>query len=141
VRVIANVMRHIREAAIIPRRTPGHRSRVSDSKKAFAAELRTNPTRAAEILWGVLRGKRLGHKIRRRAVLYGWIPDFWCPASRVAIEIDYPSDRSRIDEHRRRDDVLARRAIIVFRIPAERVYTELGQVVRELVAFLGERPK
>jgi very-short-patch-repair endonuclease len=114
---------------------------VSESKKAFAIELRRNPSRAAELLWSVLRGKRLGQKFRRRAVLYGWIPDFWCPACRVAIEIDYPSDQQRAEEHKRRDAVLAARAITVIRIPTRRIYDELRQVERELKAFLeGAKP-
>ena len=130
-------MRHIREAVTIPRRTRGLRRRVSDEKKAFAARLRRNPTRAAAILWDVLRGQRLGHKFRRRAVLYGWIPDFWCPGSRVAIDIDYASDRLRAQEHKRRDDILAQHAIAVVRIPAARIFQEIDQVARELKASLG----
>jgi very-short-patch-repair endonuclease len=70
-------------------------------------------------------------------VLYGWIPDFWCPAMRVAVEIDYLSDHSRVEEHKRRDAMLARRAITVIRIPADRVYHELAQVTREIKVFLG----
>ena len=129
-------MRHIADLANVPRRRRGHRSRVSESKKLFAAELRRNPTAAAEALWAVLRGKRLGHKFRRRTILFGWVPDFWCPACRVAIEIDYPSDAQRAEEHKRRDATLAARAITVYRISAERIYYELPQVGRELKAFL-----
>lgn len=124
------------DLAAVPRRSKGHRSRVSESKKAFAADLRSSPTRAAEALWAVLRGKRLGHKFRRRAILFGWIPDFWCPACRIAIDIDYLSDLTRAGEHKRRDAALAARAITVVRISADRIYHELHQVERELRAFL-----
>lgn len=130
-------MRHIGSLATGPLQQRGHRSRVSDSKKRFAAELRRNPTVAAEVLWTILRGKRLGYRFRRRTILFGWIPDFWSSACRVAIEIDYPSDAQRSEEHRRRDAALAARAITVYRIPAERIYRELSQVRRELKAFLG----
>lgn len=116
----------------------GLRSRVGPEKKAFAKKLRNNPTRAFAILWSVLRGKQLGVKVRRRTILLGWIPDFWCPARRVAIEIDYPSDRVRMEQHARRDDVLLQHGITVIRIPVDRVFHELPQVMVELKARLCE---
>lgn len=127
---------NIAELVLIPKRRNALRSRVSESKKAFANELRRNPTTAAAVLWSILRRKRLGYKFRRRAVLYGWIPDFWCPECRVAIEIDYPSDQQRAGEHKRRDAILAARAITVIRVPAVRIYSELCQVECELKSFL-----
>lgn len=116
----------------LPRRTTGQRALVSAEKKSFAKKLRSNPTAASDQLWQRLRRKSLGAKFRRRAVLYGWIPDFWCPSARIAIEIDYPSDQLRSVEHKRRDGVLMRHSITVKRIAADRVYLELDQVVREI---------
>lgn len=37
----------------------------------------------------MLRGRQLcGFKFRRRSLVYGYIPDFWCPEAKVAVEID-----------------------------------------------------
>jgi len=37
----------------------------------------------------LLRGKKLGgFKFRHRSLVYGYIPDFWCPEAKLAIEID-----------------------------------------------------
>jgi very-short-patch-repair endonuclease len=37
----------------------------------------------------MLRGRQiLGFKFRRRSLVYGYIPDFWCPQAKVAVEID-----------------------------------------------------
>jgi very-short-patch-repair endonuclease len=114
----------------------GLRSRVSPEKQVFAKKLRKSPSRAFEILWSVLRGNQLGVRVRRRAILLGWIPDFWCPARRVAIEIDYPSDGERVAQHARRDDVLLRHGITVMRILVDRVFHELPKVKAELKARL-----
>jgi very-short-patch-repair endonuclease len=108
------------------------RSRASAEKKAFAKSLRRNPTATFENLWQQLRRSKLGVRFRRRSILLGWMPDFWCPAARVAIEIDYPSDDARVEDHRRRDRVLTRNAITVLRFPAERVQLNPEQVAREI---------
>ena len=71
-------------------------------------------------------------KFRRRAPLFGWIPDFWCPSQRIVVEIDYPSDVQRQSEHRNRDRALIKRGIVVLRFSAERVYADVDQVAREI---------
>lgn len=116
----------------LPRRTRGLHSRASAEKKAFAQFLRRNPTATFENLWQQLRRSKLGVRFRRRSILLGWMPDFWCPAARVAIEIDYPSDDARVEDHRRRDRVLARNANTVLRLPAEHVRLNPEQVAREI---------
>jgi very-short-patch-repair endonuclease len=139
----SGVMRRISDIpSMIPRPTRGHRSRVSEEKKEFAKRLRRNPTKAFDLLWQQLRKYRTGAKFRRRAILYGWVLDFWCPSARVAVEIDYPSDVERATEHRHRDQVLARRGIEVLRFEAERVYMSPEQVAREitLVVSNASRP-
>ncbi len=125
-------MRRIGDIVYSPRRERGHRSRMSPEKKAFARDLRGNPTVTYRLLWEQLRRKRLGVRFLRRAPLFGWIPDFWCPSRRIAVEIDYQSDSRRWMEHRSRDRALAERGILVLRFSAERVYADVEQVVREI---------
>ena len=105
---------------------------MSQNKKDFARQLRGNPCQVYDALWQQLRKNQLGVRFRRRSILLGWIPDFWCPAARVAIEIEYDSDRERTAEHRRRDAILFRNAILVIRIPAQRVSESPEQVAREV---------
>ena len=116
----------------LPRRPRGLRNGSAPEKAEFARNLRNNPTSAYDLLWQQLRKEQLGVKFRRRSLLLGWIPDFWCPAARVAVEIDYPSDEVRVDEHRRRDAILLRHAITVLRIPVDRIYQDAQQVAREV---------
>src|SRR4051812_16257245 len=125
-------MRRIGQIVKVPRSVRAHRSGISAEKRAFARQLRKTPTRAFQLLWSQLRNRKLGARFRRRVPLFGWIPDFWCPAERIVVEIDYPSDAERLAEHRHRDRVLADRGIVVLRFSAERVCSDSGQVTREI---------
>lgn len=47
--------------------------------KEFAAEHRSNPTKAEEILWNILKSKQLeGYKFRRQHIIGNYITDFAC---------------------------------------------------------------
>jgi very-short-patch-repair endonuclease len=55
----------------------------------FARGNRQSPTEAEKLLWMNLRGRRLkGFKFRRQHPLEKFIVDFYCPESRLAIELD-----------------------------------------------------
>jgi very-short-patch-repair endonuclease len=68
--------------------------------------------------------------------LYGWIVDFWCPAARLAIEIDHASDTERLIEHTPRDNVLAGHDIHMLRIKGTRVFRDLDAVLNEIKVAL-----
>ena len=54
-----------------------------------AKNLRKNPTRTEQILWGKLRKRQiLGYKFRRQHILPPHIVDFYCVPAKLAIEID-----------------------------------------------------
>lgn len=51
--------------------------------------MRATPTRAEAAAWELLRNRRcLGLKFRRQYPVRGFIVDFYCPALRLAIELD-----------------------------------------------------
>ena len=55
----------------------------------LAKDLRRRSTDAESVLWYHLRARRLGgHKFRRQYPVGRFILDFYCPASRLAIELD-----------------------------------------------------
>ena len=55
----------------------------------FARELRCKQTDAENLLWHLLRGRRLcGFKFRRQHPLAGYILDFYCREAALAIELD-----------------------------------------------------
>ena len=57
--------------------------------KKFVTAHRSNPTEAENILWQMLRGKKLeGYKFKRQHIIGPFIADFVCLKSRLIVEID-----------------------------------------------------
>lgn len=55
----------------------------------FARSMRAEPTDAENKLWNILRRKCLnGYRFRRQRPVAGYILDFYCPARRLAVELD-----------------------------------------------------
>ena len=81
--------------------------------------LRNNMTKWEARLWQDLKGKKMyGYKIRRQYGVYNYILDFYCPALKLAIEIDgdYHFDRKRIQRDKEKDARLAELNIRVIRL-------------------------
>jgi methionine--tRNA ligase beta chain len=57
--------------------------------KTFVSENRSNPTEAENILWQILRGKKLdSYKFRRQHIVGSYIADFVCISKKLIIEVD-----------------------------------------------------
>lgn len=57
--------------------------------KEFVKEHRSNPTEAENILWQILRGKKIdGYKFRRQHIIGNFIADFVCLSKKIIIEVD-----------------------------------------------------
>ena len=57
--------------------------------KHFRRKLRSHLTPAEAKLWTYLKAKQLdGHRFRRQHSIGGYILDFYCAASKLAIELD-----------------------------------------------------
>lgn len=65
------------------------RRKATPRKTTQARSLRRGASATEQRLWQLLRGRRLGgFKFQHRSLVYGYIPDFWRPEAKVAIEID-----------------------------------------------------
>ena len=62
--------------------------RVSHDKRQTAIAFRKHCTPAEAAAWALLRTRPFGLKWRRQQVLHGFIVDFYCPALRLALEVD-----------------------------------------------------
>ena len=115
-----------------------YRFHTEEPKLAFARWLRATPTPGEERLWEQLRARRLdGWRWRRQAPILGWIVDFYCPAARLAIEVDGASHRDRKRQDAHRDRALRRHGITTLRFSEERcqaipeaVSAEIAQALR-----------
>jgi very-short-patch-repair endonuclease len=57
--------------------------------KQFRKDLRNNLTPAEAVLWTYLQKKQLdGKKFRRQHSIGNYIVDFYCPAEKLAVELD-----------------------------------------------------
>jgi very-short-patch-repair endonuclease len=87
-----------------------------------AKSLRENPPESEAAPWKLIRGSRLGLKFRRRAVVLGWIPDFWCPSAKLALEIDASTDDRKRQRDAVRDVMLERQCIRTLHIKAADIF-------------------
>ena len=84
------------------------------------------------LLWEQLKGHKLdGFKFRRQHPFAPYILDFYCPAKRLAIEVDGEAHSMGDNPQRdaRRDAFLKQQGVRVMRISADDVFRELNGVV------------
>jgi very-short-patch-repair endonuclease len=101
--------------------------------RGHAAEMRTRHNPAEIALWQLLRAGQQGVWFRRQVVLLGsCIVDFYCVASRVAVEVDgaYHTQPARRRADARRDRRLIKAGYRVVRVSAELVLADGGAALR-----------
>ena len=98
--------------------------------KPAAREMRRQPTEAEDILWSYLRDRQLaGFKFRRQHAVDRFILDFYCPASRLAVEVDGPIHERTALEDAERDGMLTCYGIRVLRVRNEEVFGDIQAVL------------
>lgn len=103
----------------------------------YAEQNRESPTYAEAILWKALKDKRLGgFKFRRQHPIRNYILDFYCHATRLAIEVDggYHQNAAQRDYDARRTADLLEIGISVIRFTNEDVINDLGGVLAAVLA-------
>jgi len=102
-----------------------------------ARALRKGMSEPEVMLWSRLRGRRQDRPIfRRQQPIGSLIVDFYCPAARLAVEVD--GNTHGIEEamwkDRARDYWLASQGIEVMRVSAASVYRDLRTVAGRIIA-------
>jgi very-short-patch-repair endonuclease len=111
-----------------------------DTRLMRRRRMRHEPTDAEAALWKLLRARSLaGFKVRRQYPAGPFILDFFCPAQRLAIELDggqhYELRTQAYDQ--RRTQLLAARCIRVMRFPNNVIFQEPESVVAAIAGALG----
>jgi very-short-patch-repair endonuclease len=102
-----------------------------------ARKLRKNPPASEAALWRLIRRLSVaGFRFRRRAIVLGWIPDFWCPAAKLAIEIDGTDSAWKRDRDARRETRFAEEGIRILHVSAQAIFHKPDSVVQEVRAAL-----
>lgn len=101
----------------------------------FAKQLRRRMTLPEVLLWQALRSRPAGLRFRRQHPAGVYVLDFFCPALKLAVEVDgeghVRGDRPERDATR--DDWLRTRGVRILRIPAQTILSDLEVAVRRIV--------
>jgi very-short-patch-repair endonuclease len=101
-----------------------------------ARALRRSMTDPEIMLWSRLKGRGTDKPIFRRQFAFeSLIFDFYCPAARLAVEIDGAThwDEGKREKDAARDAWLARRGVVVLRIAAGAVYRNAARVADRVI--------
>lgn len=103
-------------------------------------QLRKDQTDSENCLWRYLRNKQMaGHKFFRQYGVGPYILDFYCPKSRLAIELDgsqhLEADQKKYDEERTK--YLGTLSIRVIRFWSNDVLRNTAGVLEEILAAVG----
>lgn len=100
-------------------------------QKNLRRDLRNEMPKAELLVWNQLRSKQLGYKFRRQYGVGPYVVDFYCPALKVAIEIDGDSHFEEMAEEqdKQRQDFIESKGIIVVRFTNTDVYESLDDVI------------
>ena len=113
--------------------------RASPELRKRAQEMRKQKTPAEELLWRHLQAKRFhGSKWRQQYPVDGYILDFCCPRSHLAVELDGSQhelpDNKTYDEMR--TELLQTRGMSILRFTNARVLTDTTLVLDTIEANL-----
>jgi very-short-patch-repair endonuclease len=113
------------------------RRNATPRKTAQARRLRRGASATERRLWRILRGRRLaGFKFRHRSLVYGYIPDFWCPEAKLAIEIDCKEYAAKQNRDAVRDTRFFSHGIHTVHVSSELVWHDSAGAVELIQAAL-----
>ena len=107
--------------------------------KEFSIRHRFHPTQAENVLWELLKSKKLeGYKFRRQHIIDKFITDFVCLKHKLVIEIDglvhqLPENKAR---DLARTEALTHLGFKVIRFSNETVLNETDTVLKEILSAL-----
>jgi very-short-patch-repair endonuclease len=109
-------------------------------KTALARRLRRDSTNVEMRLWQKLRNRQLGVDFRRQHPAGRFILDFYCPAMRLAIELDggQHTDAHHETRDRKRDRWLGEHGVTVLRFWNSDIAKNLRGVLEVIAAKVSE---
>lgn len=111
------------------------------SEKEKRRKLRKMMPKAEVILWAYLKGKKLQrYKFRRQYSIGRYVVDFYCPKTRLAIEIDGPShfEERVVKYDQRRQKYIESFGIRCLRVTNLDVYKNIEGVIERIISCLSK---
>lgn len=110
--------------------------------KEFVVSHRRNPTEAENILWSIVRGKKMaGFKFRRQHIISNYIADFVCLSEQLVIEVDglyHQLPENKISDEERTAE-LNKLGFEVLRFTNEQVLNDTDNIINTIVRRIKER--
>jgi very-short-patch-repair endonuclease len=117
---------------------------MATEQQSFARTLRRQSTKPEDILWDLLRARRLdGLKFRRQAPLLGYTVDFLCFERKLVVELDGRQHDVERDYDAARSEEIERHGFMVIRFGNETVLDDRDAVIariRETAGTSTENP-
>lgn len=100
-------------------------------------QLRNRATETEKILWTCLNKGKLGHKFIRQYSVEGYVIDFYCPETKIGVELDgnYHKNKSQLKYDGYRTKWLMAYGIKLIRFWNWEVKTQLTQVLKRIKNF------
>jgi len=103
---------------------------MATERQDFARKLRRHATEPEDILWGLLRARRLdGLKFQRQVPLLGYTVDFLCFQRKLVVELDGRQHDAERDYDAARTLEIERHGFMVIRFHNEMVLNDRDAVV------------
>jgi leucyl-tRNA synthetase len=109
--------------------------------KDFSRDNRNQPTEAEEMLWQLLRGEKLGYKIRRQHVIGQFIADFVSLQKGLVIELDGHHHTANKEADDTRTEVLNHFGFEVIRFSNDEVLKDVQSVAFSIKSKLDSLPE
>ena len=110
---------------------------MTNERREFARALRKQPTKAEEILWAQLRGRRFqGVKFRRQVPFDRYVADFYCHSAKLVVELDGKQHEWFADYDAARTAVIENFGVRVLRVTNAEVCDDLDSVLARIGAKL-----
>ena len=113
------------------------------SGKTERQTLRNNNPPAEKLLWAKLKHKQLlGYKFRRQQGVDRYIVDFYCPAVKLALEIDGDSHFNDLAQghDKQRQKCIESYGIRFLRFTNDDIYKNLAGVLEVIARFISTTP-
>ncbi|RNC86413.1 MAG: DUF559 domain-containing protein [Winogradskyella sp.] len=126
------------EAKLILDRYKTARPSTYSLMKELQQENKKNSTKAEQILWESLRGKKIGYKFRRQHIIDEFIVDFVCLEKSLVIEIDggYHNRKEQQEIDEIRTFILKDLGFTVIRFKNEEVIGDIDSVINTILSKL-----
>lgn len=117
--------------------SPHHPQTIPEDLKAYAREMRKTMPDAEQLLWYLLRNRRIsGAKFRRQHPIGRYIVDFYCHEKLLAVELDGSQHSEQQVYDQRRDADLNRLGIRVLRFWNSQMLQETEAVLESIYLAL-----